>query len=271
MERDFCLLHMRLFSFILFLTMAYRGYAQDAAVQQADSMFYNKRISAMWVAPVLMQAVKLDNLPNSEQVFPRTTPAIDLGYDIVYPVKRSGGRIAIRTGVQLGFNPYRMRMNLYRRPGNDLVNDLQGEIIYNYRIFHLQVPLQLELRRRGGVNHFQALRIGAMAVYAAPGPQTRTEILLNASANSGGHQTSTFIHSLRRPGLPVSAALAASLGVYSQQKKNGLLTVHFCARYLPVPLYIGNYQLYPDTPAAIASTTSLSGNYVGLELGYVFR
>lgn len=262
---------MRLFAVILVMLFVYRGYAQDAAVQQGDSLFYNKRISAMWVAPVLMQAVKLDNLPNSEQVFPRTTPAIDLGYDLVFPVKRSGGRMAFRTGVQLGFNPYRMRMNLYRRPGNDLVNDLQGEIISNYRIFHLQVPLQLELRRRGGVNHFQALRIGIMAVYAAPGPQTRTEIFLNASANSSGQQTSTFIHSLHRPGLPVSAALAVSLGVYSQQKKNGFITVHFCARYLPVPLYEGDYQLFPGTPAAIASTTSLSGNYVGLELGYVFR
>lgn len=262
---------MRLLPALLLVLCSLPLRAQTADEMQRDSMFYHRPLASWWVAPASMQAVKLDNLPNSEQIYGRTSPGGNIGIDIVMPVRRFRGRLAIRSGLQMGCNPYRIRMNLYRRPGNNLAADLQGTVVSNYRIVYFQAPLQMELRRKGGVNHYQVLRLGGMAVYALPGIYSIVRRELIASANSSGQLETTFLHSLGRPGYSVSGAVYASLGVYSRRKKNNILGVHLCARYMPVPLYKGYYQLFPMTTVAIESTTSLSGNYVGVELGYLLK
>jgi|GEM_PF-2924083 len=254
---------LRLLLSVVIVLPALPSRAQTADMMREDTMLFSRPLWNFWLGPSMVQAAWLEGTPTEQTVSPRSSVSGQAGFDYIHPL---GIRFGLRTGLHVGNAPYRIRLELFRYPGNNLATDVQGIVISNYDQYYANVPVQLEFRRRGGENHYQVARLGLVGVMGMSRDASGETYVQPTSSGQDIEvfqlKLSTPIKSFVRP------AFAASLGIYMVQKNHHLFSMQLSGRYLFKPLLSGTYELFPGTADDTRGTAEIYGNYIGVELGY---
>lgn len=230
-----------------------------------DSILFSKPSWGFGGGASMAEALKLPELPMAQNISPRSSFFVHAEAEYNYPLTPFFG---LHGELRISCAPVRTRLELFRYPTNGLASDVERGLLSDYRSWYADLPLLFEFRRRGGKSHFQVFRLGPLA---AAGYFPRRTVFLLQQEDGNGDTAHVFELELkRRTDFPVAAGLFASVGFAFTQKNHHLVMFMLDARYVFRPMLEGGYVFFRGSADETRGTAGLSGNYIGLKLGYTY-